>query len=141
MDMMSKDFVFHSPETKTETFLILIADDEVTITEALAVFVADLGYVPMVAYNGQEALALASERWPRLVITDLMMPLLNGADLIHALRAEAVRRGKEPPPVILLTAAGIKAVKDLDVAALILKPFDLDHLEQVLHRLLGNPLA
>lgn len=116
--------------------LILIADDEISIAETLAEFVMELGYVPLVAYNGQQALALARERWPTLVMTDMMMPLLNGAGLIQALRAEAELHGKVSPPIVLLSAVRASTLIDLDVDAIVPKPFDLDYLEQVLQRLL-----
>jgi CheY-like chemotaxis protein len=119
-----------------EQILILIADDEEPIVEMLATFVADLGYTPLVAQNGQEALDLARQCEPALVITDLMMPIMNGADLILELRAEAIAKGKASPPIVLLTAGSRRAASQLPVEALLLKPFDLSQLEQVIRRLL-----
>jgi DNA-binding response OmpR family regulator len=118
--------------------MILIVDDEISIAETLAEFVMELGYTPLVAYNGQQALALALEHWPILVMTDLMMPLLSGAGLIQALHIEAKKRKKAPPPIILLSAVRNQALPDLRVDAIVPKPFDLDHLEQVVYRLLGE---
>jgi len=54
--MTSKEPVTLSAET--EPVLILIADDEEPIVEMLAAFVTDLGYTPLVAQNGQQALKL-----------------------------------------------------------------------------------
>ncbi len=124
-----------SPEA-TEPVLILIADDEAPIVEMLAAFVEDLGYTPLLAQNGQQALELARERWPALLITDLMMPMLNGADLIKALRAEAAAHERPTPPIVLLTAGSARAASQLQVDALLIKPFDLDQLEQVIRNLL-----
>ncbi len=119
--------------------LILIVDDEISIAETLAEFVVDLGYTPLVAYNGQQALALAREHWPVLVMTDLMMPLLNGAGLIRALRAEAEANKRAFPSVMLLSAVVRGSMlADLDVDAIVPKPFDLEYLEQVVHKLLGD---
>ena len=123
---------------KTEPVLILIADDEEPIVEMLAAFVEDLGYTPLVAQNGQQALALAREHWPALLITDLMMPMLSGAELILSLRAEAAAHERAAPPIVLLTAGSARAASQLQVDALLLKPFDLDQLEQVIRRLLGR---
>jgi CheY-like chemotaxis protein len=58
--MMSKDSV--APVTVEEPILILIADDEEPIVEMLATFVADLGYTPLVAQNGQQALDLNASK-------------------------------------------------------------------------------
>lgn len=121
-----------------EPLLILIADDEEPIADLLAAFVTDLGYTPLMAQNGQQALKQARERWPALLITDLMMPILNGADLIAALRAEATAQGRASPPIVLLTAGSMRAVSHLRVEAMLAKPFDLDQLERVIHQLLGH---
>jgi CheY-like chemotaxis protein len=136
MGMTSKNPGPSSAET--EPFLILIADDEVSIVEMLAAFVTDLGYTPLGAQNGQQALKLVRERAPALIITDLMMPILSGADLILALRAEAADQGRASPPIVLLTAGSARAARQLQVDALLLKPFDLNQLEQVIRRLLGR---
>lgn len=121
----------------TEMRIILIADDETAIAETLAEFVAELGFTPLVAQNGRQALHMARERWPALVMTDLMMPLLDGTELIRLLRAEAASNGRMVPPIILLTAAGTHRLKDLPVDAILRKPFDLDQLEQLMYQLLG----
>ena len=133
--MTSKEPV--TPSAETEPVLILIADDEESIVEMLATFVTDLGYTPLVAQNGQQALKLARERRPALIITDLMMPMLSGADLILALHAEAADQGRESPPIVLLTAGSTRAASQLQVDILLLKPVDLDQLEQVIRNLLG----
>ena len=132
--MTSKDSV--APVAAAEPILILIVDDEEPIIDLLATFVADLGYTPLVAQNGQQALDLARERRPALIITDLMMPIMNGADLIVALRAEAAAQGRASPPIVLLTAGSRRAASQLPVEAVLLKPFDLTQLEQVIRRLL-----
>ncbi len=98
--MTSKDAI---TAKEAEEILILIADDEEPIVEMLATFVADLGYTPLVAQNGQEALDLARQHEPALIITDLMMPIMNGADLILVLRREAAAQGRACPPIVLLT--------------------------------------
>ena len=132
--MTSKDSV--APVAAAEPILILIVDDEEPIVDLLATFVADLGYTPLVAQNGQQALDLARECGPALIITDLMMPVMNGADLIVALRAEAAAQGRASPPIVLLTAGSRRAASQLPVEAVLLKPFDLTQLEQVIRRLL-----
>lgn len=134
--MTNQELTRHAKER--EPLLILIADDEEPIAEMLETFVMDLGYTPLVARNGQQALLLARERWPALVLTDLMMPLLSGADLIIALRTEAVAQGKVSPAIVVLTAGSTRTVSHLHVDALLSKPFDLNKLELVIHSLLGS---
>ena len=131
--MTSKDAV---TAKEAEEILILIADDEQPIVQMLATFVADLGYTPVVAQNGQEALDLARQHEPALIITDLMMPIMNGADLILVLRREAEAQGRASSPIVLLTAGSRRAASKLPVEAVLLKPFDLSQLERVIRRLL-----
>jgi DNA-binding response OmpR family regulator len=121
-----------------EVPIILIVDDEAAIAETLSDFIQELGYISQVAYNGQQALALAQKQWPTLVITDLMMPVLDGAHLIAALRAEASQRELVAPPIILLTAVGSRVVNGARAEVVLAKPFDFDHLEQIIHRLLAS---
>jgi len=132
--MTSQERLFRSRER--EPLLILIVDDEEPIAEMLEAFVTDLGYRALVARNGRQALMQARERWPALVLTDLMMPVLSGAELIEALQAEAAARRRASPSIVLLTAGSARAVSHLHVDAILFKPFDLGKLEQVLHRLL-----
>ncbi len=119
-----------------EEILILIADDEEPIVELLAMFIEDMGYSPLRAQNGQQALDLAREHGPALIITDLMMPVMDGADLIQALRAEAAAQGRDSPPIVLLTAGSTRVANQLPVEALLRKPLDLGQLERVIRRLL-----
>ena len=69
--------------------LVLIAEDEEPIAEVVATVVEDAGYTPLLAAHGREALELARAKQPALLITDLMMPYLSGAELIAALRSDA----------------------------------------------------
>lgn len=122
-----------------EPFLVLIAEDEEPIAEALAFLVEDCGYTPLLASNGRQALELARARHPALVITDLMMPYLDGDELIRALRADAAVDQHAPPATILLSAAGLRRMKAAGADAILPKPFDLGELEKLLRRFLGSP--
>src|SRR5262245_65910949 len=72
--------------------VVLIAEDEEPIAEALAMIVEDAGYTPLLAAHGMEALELARTQRPALLITDLMMTFFDGARLIAAV-GEGCRRG------------------------------------------------
>jgi CheY-like chemotaxis protein len=122
--------------------LVLIADDEAPIAEALALIIEAAGYRTVIAKHGEEALTLASAEPPALVFTDLMMPRLDGAALIERLRADALAAGREPPPVVLMTAAGMREASLSGADAVLTKPFDLDEVEELLTRYLrpsGDP--
>jgi len=116
--------------------LVLIVDDEGPIAESLAFMVEDEGFPTMVAKHGREALEMAQTRWPALVFTDLMMPHMNGTNLIAALRATAAEHGYPTPPCILMTAAGSRPAEAAGADVVLHKPFDLTEVEDLLTRFL-----
>jgi DNA-binding response OmpR family regulator len=82
--------------------LILAADDEEDIRELVAFRLERAGYRVITAADGEEALRLALERRPALIILDHRMPKITGIEVTRLLRAEdATAR----TPIILLTAS------------------------------------
>ena len=122
--------------TVTARGLVLIAEDEEPIAEVVATVVEDAGYTPRLAAHGREALELARAEQPALLITDLMMPYLNGAELIAALRSDAAAGGQAPLPVILMTAAGPAQARAAGADAVLRKPFELLELDALIRRFL-----
>ena len=118
--------------------LVLIAEDEEPIAELIAYVVRDAGYTPLVANHGRQALEVARERWPALVIADLMMPYLSGADLVAALSTEAGANGRARPPIILVTGAGRSQARAAGADVVLYKPFEVADLDALLHRFLGR---
>lgn len=116
---------------------VLIAEDEYPIALVLAGLVADAGYRALVARNGRQALELVRGEWPALVITNLMMPQLDGAGLIATLRKEAAARGLPAVPVILVTAAEPRHSRGVGADVTLPKPFDLAWFDDLLVRYLG----
>ena len=129
----------HTRATNQEAFLVLIAEDEEPIAEAIAFLVQENGYTPLIANNGRLALELARARHPDLVITDLMMPYLDGDELISALRADAALDNHVAPHTILLSAAGLRRMRNAGADAILPKPFELDDLERLLRQFMGRP--
>lgn len=115
---------------------ILIVDDEVDVTGIFSLLLDMHGYEVICATNGQEGLASVHEAPPDLVLTDLMMPLMDGLEMSRALRADPATAGI---PIILMSGAPGKAA-DAGVAfdALLNKPvlFErlLETIRQFLHR-------
>lgn len=106
--------------------LVLVADDEPRITKLVAVSLADEGFRVVTAGGGEEALRKAEEMRPDIVLLDLVMPDLDGIEVMRQLREW------RPVPVILLTAKGSTADKarglDLGADDYIAKPFHPDEL-------------
>src|SRR5947208_3240107 len=80
---------------------VLIVDDEEAQRTALAGMVALWGYTVETAANGQEALDKIPTFNPHVVVSDMMMPVLDGTELLKRLKAQG-----GGPPVIIETAFG-----------------------------------
>ena len=119
--------------------MVLIAEDEEPIAVAVAWVVEDCGYTPLIARNGQEALELTHSQRPALVITDWMMPILDGVGLIRALKQQAALDGLHPIPTILMTAARRIPPQAAEADAFLPKPFEVDELAALLRRFLEAP--
>lgn len=122
-----------------ERFLVLIVEDEGAIAGVLSAFVKDLGYAAMVAPHGAAALELARVRWPALVLTDYMMPLMGGGRLLAELHAMAAATGRPMPPAILMSAVSPRLSELVGADVVLSKPFDLARIETLLERFLGRP--
>jgi two-component system, OmpR family, response regulator ResD len=85
---------------------VLVVDDERTIADVVARYLERAGYEARVARDGERALALAAERAPDLVVLDLMLPRIDGLEVMRRLRQHAERGGQRRPAIILLTAKG-----------------------------------
>jgi DNA-binding response OmpR family regulator len=94
--------------------------------------------VALIAHDGRTALALARQHHPRLLITDLMMPFLSGAELVAAIRADAATEEIVAPPVVVVTAASLALADEVGADSVIAKPFDVRNIEAAIQRLLDN---
>jgi two-component system, OmpR family, response regulator ResD len=85
---------------------VLVVDDERTIADVVARYLERAGHEARVARDGERALALAAERAPDLVVLDLMLPRIDGLEVMRRMRQHAERGGQRRPAIILLTAKG-----------------------------------
>ena len=106
--------------------LVLVADDEPRITKLVAIALSEEGFRVVTANGGEMALQKAEEVRPDIVLLDIVMPDLDGIEVMRQLREW------RPVPVILLTAKGSTSdkAKGLDLGAddYIAKPFHPDEL-------------
>lgn len=118
---------------------VLLAEDHDDTRFALTLLLEMEGYEVYAARDGQEALTIALERQPDIVITDFDMPRMDGAGLSHALRTSS--GWSKRVPIVVLTALGwslvqqaMEAGADLHIA----KPVDFDVLGAMLVKLTGD---
>lgn len=111
---------------------ILIVDDEPTILELIHDILELDGFTVFVAHNGASALRQVQQHTVALVLTDLMMPQLNGVELARRLRSDPKTAAI---PIILMSAAMPPDVSDLFVAVLH-KPFPIDEVRQIVRQCL-----
>ena len=112
---------------------ILLVEDDSGIRDTVAECLASEGYAVAPVQNGKEALHwLRQATPPNLIVVDLVMPVMNGAELIDALRDDATLR---EIPGVLMTAAAATAAMPLPRAdGYLSKPFDLGALLDTVER-------
>ena len=119
---------------------ILVVDDDVKTVELVKLYLNRDGYKVLTAYDGVEALRLARESQPDLIVLDLMLPGIDGLEVCRTLRAES------DVPIIMLTARTTEQDKltglDLGADDYVTKPFSPRELaarvRTVLRRLPGE---
>ena len=119
---------------------ILVVDDEARVREMIEFRLRQFGYEVLQAANGRDALAMASQEKPDLVLLDVMMPELDGFQVCRRLKqGEATR----DIPVVMLTAKA--EAKDVTRAFnsgavdYVVKPYDPLVLQQKVLQNLGQP--
>jgi CheY-like chemotaxis protein len=117
---------------------VLIVDDEPHVRRIAALCLGSVGrWGVVLASSGAEALDVAAREGPDLIMLDVMMPGLDGATTLAALRAQAATAAI---PIIFMTAKTRDAELDrylgMDVLGVVKKPFDplllADHVAQIL---------
>ena len=105
---------------------ILVVDDEPAVSDLLAYNLRKAHFEVLIAMDGQEALRLAREEKPDLILLDLMLPIVDGLDVCRELRKTS------DVPIIMITARGeeIDRVVGLELGAddYVTKPFSVREL-------------
>jgi DNA-binding response OmpR family regulator len=121
---------------------ILAADDEPHILRVVKDKLANAGFTVVTAVNGEEALQLALQEKPDLILLDVMMPKMNGFEVCRKLRGEP---GFAAIPIMLLTARGQEVDRKMGFEAgateYITKPFSPRQLLQTVQEKLGVTAA
>jgi CheY-like chemotaxis protein len=112
---------------------ILVVEDDAHLRALLGDMLSDEGYDIALAGDGREALDVLAASPCDLVLSDVMMPRLDGRGLARAMQADAALR---PIPLVLISAGGAGIVVGVECAAFVPKPFEIEHMFQTVERLL-----
>lgn len=121
--------------------LILLVDDDLTITLTMKRFVSNAGFDVVTAGNGVEALEKCKQRMPDLIVMDAVMPQMNGWQATREIRALDPERRV---PIIMMT--GLKAEADKEtaqeagVSEYVNKPIKGEELVRRILSYLGTPV-
>jgi len=124
--------------------LVLVVDDEPTIGDVLARYLRRAGFQTRVALDGPQAIALSAERRPDLVVLDIMLPGIDGLEVMRRLHEQTPH---PRPAVILLTAKGEESDRIVGLRRgaddYVVKPFSpaelVARVEAVLRRGVSKP--
>lgn len=111
---------------------ILVVEDDPTLRRIIQETLEDEGFAVVAAGDGHQAVRMARERRPGLVVLDMALPKLNGLGVAAELR----QAYKTAPPILLVTADGRAGHKAQQVGAFAFlpKPLDLDEFLTIVRR-------
>lgn len=117
--------------------VVLVVDDEIGIARLLEDVLVDEGHVVLLASNGADALTVMNESPPSVVLTDFMMPVMDGVALLEAM-------GAHPElsriPVVLMSSMPetMVAERTSRYVAFVRKPFNIFELVDLTQRLIDE---
>lgn len=119
-------------------FLILVVDDSPDNVAMISLDLQHQGYRVITASNGEDAITVAAQMFPNLILMDINLPALDGLGATRRIREiDALR----DVPIIAITAFGTegfqRAAYDVGVSGYLTKPLDLDRMHQLIARLLS----
>jgi CheY-like chemotaxis protein len=119
---------------------ILVIDDEPLLAKTLSLILGKAGYTVVTAENGKIGLEMFASEQPDLVITDIIMPVMEGLEAIQALRAQSPNI-----PIIAVSGGGrtknlefLRIAEKLGANAALGKPFTKEQLLTTVAKCLGQ---
>ncbi|HEX5141303.1 MAG TPA: response regulator [Dehalococcoidia bacterium] len=110
---------------------VLVVDDDVSLARLVRAILRTADYEVATACNGEEALEVAANVHPDVIVLDLRMPRMDGPEFFRALRA----RGDYTPILVASSFGARTAQKELGAEGAIEKPFDPEALITAVTRL------
>ena len=125
-------------EEPMKSFLVLVVDDSFDNLTMISLNLQQYGYRVATASNGEEALLIAPQIQPDIILMDLAMPGSDGLESTRRIREDAALR---EVPIIALSAFGTsgfrRAAYDTGFDGYLTKPVDFDRLHDLIRRLLA----
>lgn len=126
----------------TTNKLVLVIDDVASVLQLIRAALTGYPVDVLTAVDGGSGLALAREVKPDLVLLDLALPVMDGWQVLSALRADPATA---EVPVVIVTAHGdsnaASRAREVGASAFISKPFRPAELRRVIGKLLEDPAA
>ena len=116
---------------------VLVVDDEFGIVDVLETILTDEGYRVHTACNGKQGLVRLAEQKPDVVLSDFMMPILGGGEMLRAMAAEPAY---QRIPVIMISSLSedVIAERCKGYVAFLHKPFRAAAVLSAVARVLGS---
>ena len=119
-------------------FLILVVEDSADNLAMISLALQQQGYKVVTAVNGEDAVTVATQTNPNLILMDINLPELDGLGATRRIRENEALRDV---PVIAVTAFSTegfqRAAYDAGISGYLTKPIDLDRMNQLIARLLS----
>jgi len=116
--------------------VVLVVDDEIGIVKLLEEVLTDEGHRVLIATNGRRALELAAKEVPTLVVTDFMMPIMDGAGLVKAMASDPLL-ADIPVVIMSSTPEATVAERSPGYVAFVRKPFKIFDLVDLVAKFTG----
>ncbi|HET7082000.1 MAG TPA: response regulator [Chloroflexia bacterium] len=118
---------------------VLVVDDDEAVRNFIASLLSEEGYPVRSAGDAYQAMDQVGAEPPGLLLLDLMMPGVSGAEFLARLRRD--ERGQDLPVILISAHPRLREIaQDLHVEAAIPKPFDITSLLHHVSQVLGPPL-
>jgi len=119
-------------------FLILVVEDSPDNLAVISLALQQQGYRVVTANNGEDAVTVATNTLPNLILMDINLPTLDGLAATRRIRES---EGLSEVPVVAITAFSTegfqRAAYDAGISGYLTKPIDLDRMHQLIARLLS----
>jgi two-component system phosphate regulon response regulator PhoB len=128
-----------SQQNRTTAQTILVVEDEDSVAEVLITLLEAEGYKVLAARDGQDALARLKHEEPDLILTDVMLPKMDGIAMCRIIQQSPAYKGYKDIPVVLMSADGpFPGQQSCKIEAFVAKPFDLEVLLTLIERIMRS---